>query len=78
MVFEIPPISDDISVIPRDPILPKPIPKNVITSQKMLDESEISKCEMEVSSVKPFRSVNIDMINPNNANLVKRSYKLNP
>ena len=65
MVFEIPPISDDISVIPRDPILPKPIPKNVITSQKMLDESEISKCEMEVSSVKPFRSVNIDMINPN-------------
>ena len=32
MVFEIPPISDDISVIPRDPILPKPIPKNVITS----------------------------------------------
>ncbi|RLI52147.1 hypothetical protein DRO61_00390 [Candidatus Bathyarchaeota archaeon] len=78
MVFEIPPISDDISVIPRDPILPKPIPKNVITSQKMLDESEISKCEMEVSSMKPFRSVNIDMINPNNANLVKRSYKLNP
>ncbi len=78
MVFEIPPISDDISVIPRDPILPKPIPKNVITSQKMLDESEISKCEMEVSSMKPFRSINIDMINPNNANLVKRSYKLNP
>ena len=72
MVFEIPPISDDISVIPRDPILPKPIPKNVITSQKMLDESEINKCEMEVSSMKPFRSVNIDMINPNNANLVKR------
>ena len=78
MMFEIPPISDDISVIPRDPILPKPIPKNVITSQKMLDESEINKCEMEVSSVKPFISVNIDMINPNNANLVKRSCKLNP
>ncbi len=78
MVFEIPLISDEITVIPRVSILPKPNANHVITSQKMLDESDISKCEMEVSSVKPFRSVKIDMVNPNNANLIKRSRKLNP
>jgi len=44
MVFETPLISDEIMVIPRVSILPKPSANHVITSQKMLDESEISKC----------------------------------
>jgi hypothetical protein len=65
-------------LIPRVSILPKPIAKMVITNQKMWDESEISKCEMEVCSVKPFRSVKIVRITPTNAKLVRRSGKLNP
>lgn len=78
IVFEIPLISVEIILIPRVSILPKPSAKTVITNQKMWDESEISKCEMEVCSVKPFRSVKIVRITPTNANLVRRSGKLNP
>ena len=77
-MLEIPLISNDITVIPRASIFPKPSPKNVITNQKMLDESDISKCEREVSSMKPFRNVKNDIASPNNANLVNKSFKFNP